>query len=113
MNSQNDRNQQSVGRPASDLPPDMRWLTAADLGAILGLKLQTIYNRMCARPETLPPATRVPGFRGPRWSVRVVREWQAKFDPRDTVESIPLRHRGRPTKAEAIAYRNQGMGFRP
>ena len=113
MNSQNERNQRPVCHPASDLPPDMRWLTAADLGVILGLKLQTIYNRLCSNPETLPPTTRIPGFRGPRWSARVVREWQAKFDPRDAGEPALPRRRGRPSKAEAIARRNQGMGCRP
>lgn len=88
-----------------DLPPEMRWLTVADLAAILGLRPQTIYNRMSSCPETLPPATRVPGLRGPRWSARLVREWQAKFDPPDLGE--PPRRRGRPTKSESIARRIQ------
>lgn len=88
---------------AGDIPPDMRWLTVADLAVILGLKRQTIYNRLCTCPETLPPVTRLPTFRGPRWSPRVVREWQARFDPLEFVEQ---RARiGRPTKAEQIARR--------
>ncbi len=89
---------------AGDIPPDMRWLTVADLAVILGLKRQTIYNRLCTCPETLPPVTRLPTFRGPRWSPRVVREWQGRYDP----PSVPpeRRHPGRPTKAEQIARRN-------
>jgi predicted DNA-binding transcriptional regulator AlpA len=87
---------------------EMRWLTVADLAAILRLKPQTIYNRMSICPETLPPATRVPGLRGPRWSARLVREWQAKYDPPDLGETP--RHRGRPTKIETIARRAQATG---
>ena len=87
-----------------DLPPDMKWLTVAELAAILGLRPQTIHNRMNLCPETLPPATRVPGLRGPRWSVRIVREWQARFDPPEISEPV-RRHRGRPTKAEVMARR--------
>lgn len=90
---------------APDFTAEMRWLTVADLAAILGLRRQTIYNRMSTCPETLPPATRVPGLRGPRWSPRLVREWQAKYDPPDLGE--PPRRRGRPTKSESIARRIQ------
>jgi predicted DNA-binding transcriptional regulator AlpA len=91
-----------------DLPPEMRWLTVADLAAILGLRPQTIYNRMSTCPDTLPPATHVPGLRGPRWSPRLVREWQAKYDPPNLGE--PPRRRGRPTKAEMVARRAQATG---
>jgi len=90
----------------SDLPKELRWLTVADLAVILGLRPQTIYNRMSTCPETLPPATRIPGFRGPRWSPRIVREWQAKYDPRDLEENLPRRP-GRPTKAEMIERRGR------
>jgi hypothetical protein len=38
----------------------MKWLTVADLAAILGLRPQTIYNRMSSCPDSLPPATRIP-----------------------------------------------------
>lgn len=92
-----------------ELPPEMRWLTVADLAAILGLRRQTIYNRMSTCPETLPLATHVPGLRGPRWSVRVVREWQARFDPPDLGEVPP--RRGRPTKAETVTRRSRGHRF--
>ncbi len=81
----------------------MRWLTVADLAVIFGLKPQTIYNRLCICPESLPPVTRIPKLRGPRWSPRVVREWQAKYDPPGIGGSPP--RRGRPTKAETIARR--------
>jgi hypothetical protein len=94
-----------------DLPPDMKWLTVAELAAILGLRPQTIHNRLNLCPETLPPATRVPGLRGPRWSVRIVREWQAYFDPPKLGEPIP-RRRGRPRKAEAIIRRNHNQPSR-
>ena len=87
---------------------ELRWLTVADLAAVLGLKPQTVYNRLCTCPDTLPPATRIPSFRGPRWSPRVVREWQAIYDPHAPVASLaPPRRRGRPTKVETIARRAQ------
>ncbi|WP_146214645.1 helix-turn-helix domain-containing protein [Azospirillum thermophilum] len=81
----------------------MTWLTVADLAVILGLKKQTIYNRLSSSPETLPPATRVPKLRGPRWSLRIVQEWQARFDPSER-SGVPRRP-GRPTKAEEVARR--------
>ena len=81
----------------------MRWLTAADLAEILRLKRQTIYNRLCTQPDSLPPVTRVPGFKGPRWSLRIVREWQAQFDPVELLDAP--RRPGRPTKAETVARR--------
>jgi predicted DNA-binding transcriptional regulator AlpA len=83
--------------------PEMQWLTVADLAQILSLKRQTIYNRLSSHPDSLPPATRVPKLRGPRWSMRVVREWQAQYDPAG-IAGI-ARHKGRPTKAETIAKR--------
>jgi hypothetical protein len=87
---------------AADIPSDMKWLTVADLAAILGLKPQTVYNRLSACPETLPPVTRVPSLRGPRWSPRIVRDWQAMYDP----PAFEPKHRpGRPTKIESVARR--------
>jgi hypothetical protein len=86
-----------------ELPPDMIWLRVADLAAVLGLRPQTIYNRLSTRPETLPPVTRIPGIQGPRWSLRIVRQWQAAYDPPGPID--PPRRRGRPTKAETIARR--------
>ena len=86
-----------------DIAGELRWLTVADLAVILGLRPQTIYNRLCACPETLPPATRVPRLRGPRWSARVVREWQAQFDPPTGIET-PVK-RGRPKKGDSIRRR--------
>ena len=91
-----------------DPKSEMRWLTVSDLAAILGLRPQTIYNRMSTYPDTLPPATYVPGLRGPRWSVSLVREWQAKYNPPSLGE--PPRRRGRPTKAEMMARRAQATG---
>jgi len=107
----NDKEQGRVRQQCSrchmtiEVPPEMRWLTVTELAAILGLRPQTIYNRMSTCPETLPPATRIPGFRGPRWSPRLVREWQAKFDPLDLGE--PPRRSGRPTKSESILRRGR------
>lgn len=84
---------------------ELKWLKIADLAAILGLRPQTIHNRLSLHPETLPPATRVPGLRGPRWSVPLVREWQARFNPPALEEIAPPRRRGRPTKAETVLRR--------
>ena len=86
----------------SDSPAD-GYLTVADLAAILCLKPQTIYNRLCSRPDSLPPPSHLPCTRGPRWSRMVVNEWRRKYDP-GTSEIMPS-HRGRPTKAEQIARR--------
>ena len=94
-----------------DLPTEMRWLTVAELAAILGLRPQTIYNRMCRCPETLPCAVRVPGLRGPRWSVRAVKEWQAAFETSDF--GGPPRRRGRPTKAESVIRRVRSLILEP
>ncbi|MBC7907970.1 MAG: DNA-binding protein [Rhodospirillaceae bacterium] len=85
------------------IPPEMKWLTVKDLAEILRLKPQTIYNRLCTQPDSLPPATRVPGFRGLRWSMRMVREWQAQFEPVELLEAP--RRPGRPTKADMVARR--------
>ena len=81
----------------------LRWLTTADIAAILGVSRQTIHNHLTSNPDSLPPVTTIPGWRGPRWSIKVVREWQALYDP-PTV-SLPRRRVGRPRKAEAIARR--------
>jgi predicted DNA-binding transcriptional regulator AlpA len=83
----------------------LRWLTTADIAAILGVSRQTIYNHLATNPDSLPPVTKIPGWRGPRWSMKIVREWQALHDP-PTV-ALPPRRVGRPRKAEAIARRKQ------
>jgi predicted DNA-binding transcriptional regulator AlpA len=87
----------------SDAVSQLRWLTVADIASILGVSRQTIYNRVSQSPESLPPITWVPGLRGPRWSPRIVREWQALFDPAGL--TVAPRRGGRPTKAESIARR--------
>jgi hypothetical protein len=79
------------------------WLKAQDLACVLGLKLQTIYNRVSAAPETLPPITWRPGYRGPRWSRTAVAEWQAQFNPPSLLDAP--RRRGRPSKLDEIARR--------
>lgn len=85
------------------VPDEIILLTVADLAAVLRLKRQTIYNRLCNCPETLPPAMRIPTLKGPRWSARVVREWQERFEQGD-LDAMP-RKAGRPTKAIEIARR--------
>ncbi len=85
------------------IPEELRLLTVGDLAAILGLKRQTVYNRLCGCPETLPAITRIPTIRGPRWTIAAVREWQARFDPANL--DLSSGTRGRPTKREEIARR--------
>ncbi len=82
---------------------ELKWLTAGELALILGLARQTIYNKLQTCPAGLPPPTRVPNLRGPRWSQQAVREFQARFDPPGIREAPP--RRGRPTKADQIARR--------
>ena len=83
----------------------LRWLTPADLAGILGVSRRTIYNHLTTHPDSLPPVTRIPGWQGPRWSLKIVREWQALHDP--PAVTLPPRRVGRPRKAEAIARRKQ------
>lgn len=89
--------------PKDEVVSQLRWLTTADIAAIFGVSQQTIHNHLTNNPESLPPVTTIPGWRGPRWSIKVVRDWQALYDP-PTV-SLPPRRVGRPRKAEAIARR--------
>jgi len=41
----------------------LRWLTTADIAAILGVSRQTIYNHLATNPDSLPPVTTIPGWR--------------------------------------------------
>jgi hypothetical protein len=63
VREQNDINDEAVSQ--------LRWLTMADIAAIFGVSRQTIYNHLTNNPDSLLPVTTIPGWRGPRWSMKV------------------------------------------
>jgi predicted DNA-binding transcriptional regulator AlpA len=89
-------------------------LTPAQLAAVLGLSLQTLYNRR-TRGESLPPCVKV--GRLLRYEQTEVRAWLASQREAQHVQQVALdipgqiatpqvaRRRGRPTKAEQIQRR--------
>lgn len=86
------------------------YMTAEDLADFLHISKRTIENRISLikrdpggkHAELLPPASRVPGVKGPRWAPHVVQIWASKFDP---IPAEEKRRPGRPTKLEEIAKR--------
>ena len=86
-------------------------LTPEMLCNITGLKLQTIYNRVCTGGD-LPPAIRL--GRSLRWRQADVDTWiQSKAEPDalpDKHIPTPKRRRGAPTKAERMTARAKGVG---
>lgn len=80
-----------------------RLLTPAELGKLLGLSVQTIYNRRC-EGLPLPPAVKL--GRLLRFPESGVRAWLDALEPAQcVVEVAPKRRRGRPTKAEQVMRR--------
>jgi predicted DNA-binding transcriptional regulator AlpA len=85
-----------------------RLLTPAELGAILGLAEQSIYNRKC-QALPLPPAVKL--GRLLRFPESGVNAWIAALPsasamPVPTTNTTSKRRPGRPTKTEQIARRN-------
>lgn len=77
---------------------------------ILGLSLKTLQNQYSKNPDQFPPAIRIPGARGPRWTVQAIQEWlssrPAYSPPPPVAEQPPRRGRGRPRIA--LAARKAG-----
>ncbi len=79
-------------------------LTPAELAQLLGVAVQTIYNRLHeGRP--LPPCVRI--GRLPRFTD--VEAWLAALPMQNQPASPTKRRPGRPTKAEQIARRNANL----
>ena len=83
------------------------------LARYLGRAVQTIRNDMCHAPWRVPPYVRI--GRQVRWRTQVVDEWvraQQVCDrrgsmggrPLPTAGQVPPRRRGRPRKAEQVAW---------
>lgn len=45
------------------------------LADILGISKKTIQNIFSRTPDLLPPAIKIPGTRGPRWTAKSVEKW--------------------------------------
>ncbi|HEY1720349.1 MAG TPA: hypothetical protein VGG27_03825 [Magnetospirillaceae bacterium] len=99
-----DRGKKISRVPTASVPPpaELVYLDAGQLAQVLRCSKQTIYNRLSSYSWSLPPPTRLPGTRGPRWLPSVVREWQLQHQRNKEAGS---RQRGRPTKAQQIAKR--------
>ena len=92
-------------------------LTPADLADLLGLKIQTVYNRIC-KGRDLPPSIKT--GRVQRWRPADVESWleaikQAQHQSTPVAPQKPViqeakRRRGRPTKQEQIARREAAGG---
>lgn len=81
--------------------PGLTW-GVIELAQFLGLQPQTIHDRLCRRPDSLPQRIRSSGKAPPRWLVDDVLAW-ARGEPRNAVhERKPMVYevsrRGRPRK---------------
>lgn len=62
---------------AASIPLPMRWLTAAEVGALLGYSERQVQNRIACRPD-FPKALRLDGVGHPRWKASEVAQWAEK-----------------------------------
>ena len=62
---------------AASLPPDVRLLTADDVGAMLGYSAKQVTERFACKPD-FPACYRIDGGR-PRWKLVEVAEWYERF----------------------------------
>ena len=72
--------------------------TETTLAPVLGISKKTLQNLYSKSPWLLPPAIRIPGARGPRWTPQAVQEWLSDR-PRHTPKIAPVaprRKAGRP-----------------
>jgi hypothetical protein len=70
-----------------------------ELSQWIGKTPATIRVDLGRRPETLPPAIKVPGTRGWLFKRSTVEEWLSSFErPRNQQPAPTVRRRGRPRK---------------
>lgn len=68
-------------------------LTLHDLAARWSIASQTVKNRLCKNPHSLPVAFRLPGAAGPRWRLRDIIDFESAAP---LYREPPPRPRGRP-----------------
>lgn len=81
--------------------PIKPFLTVEDLSAWLGKAPATIKVDLHRRPETLPPAIKIPGTRVWLFRTEAVEEWLTSFErtKRPALPEATKRGRGRPRKS--------------
>lgn len=93
------------------LPPSLQTLSCEDLAVILGVSVDTLYNRATRTPNLLPPSLKIGGKR--LYRVVDVEAWLLKQlqVPQSTTSlaTTTTKRRGRPPKAAQLAKR-QGVG---
>jgi predicted DNA-binding transcriptional regulator AlpA len=65
---------EAAAAEAAAIPLPMRWLTAAEVGALLGYSERQVQNRIACRPD-FPKALRLDGIGHPRWKASEVAQW--------------------------------------
>ena len=87
-----------------------------ELSKILGIKRQSLCNRLSAKPESLPPYIRI-STKIIRWKPSAISEWlderekksakelAEKIERKAKLKAANAKRRGRPTKKEQIQAR--------
>lgn len=103
-----------TGQAQAHLPPSLQTLSCEDLAVILGVSVDTLYNRATRTPNLLPPSLKIGGKR--RYRVVDVEAWLLKQLQVPQVPGAPApssttttKRRGRPPKAVQMT-RRQGVG---
>lgn len=58
----------------SEFPMEYRWLTAEQVGKMLGYETRVIRERIACQPG-FPKPVRIGGIRNPRWNAAEVHQW--------------------------------------
>lgn len=92
-------------------------LRAEDLAKRLHKSVASIRSDVWRNPAALPPVCRLPGTKRLLWREEDVDQWLARHvvgSPgiESTMGELPLRSRGRPTKAEQVRRRTKAGGAR-
>ncbi len=76
---QNKNNDSGTDGDGGEPPLHEQLVDLTFLSYFLGLKKQTIKNRLAAHPDSLPPPIYLPLTRGPRWFYQDVIRWVSQF----------------------------------
>lgn len=82
-------------------------LDSADLAALLGLSITTVYTYSARNPDRLPPTIRLTSAGRPRWSLFTVERWLAEREKAEAPE-----HTGRVTAPPSPVRRRMVTGAR-
>lgn len=74
--------------PERPIPAAHQLYDQAALADLLILSKKSVQNIYSATPHLLPPAIKIPGARGPRWTSQAIDEWLATR-PQHTPKPIP------------------------